>query len=376
MTVETLNEAINGVDEHMVEQALEIKSTDKRRIKYLAVAAVLAVCFLGTAVGAHFVKTPVNYNDKSGGETGESIQAHREIKINGTGFTEEEIKQLIKENKEHIIEAVCFEYGLENVSIAVSIKGYSHVVCGNENTLNLDAVTLPVTVNDEIVANIEVVRVKEETVFTLGIGGEKWKKYGDALKKYPDEKIVFAFAGSGAAEVIILPDNSLISVTQDAAKLFGQGASWYSLLKTQYNTLSFNELKENVILLDEIDEATTKDKNTTAAVKEEKETQATVNHSKSMYLSTVFIEAMGNSGKKLSNEQTARITALMNDLSLQERKTPNSREFPNGGGIILRTGEDEYIFYSSQIINLNGRYYKADEASYENLIIPLTELLV
>ncbi len=373
MTVETLNKAINGVDENMVEQALTQKPAVKKAVKYVAIAAAFMLCLLGGARWL-FNALPLD-TDKSGGETSESINAKSEIKISGVGFTAEEIERLIAENKEHITQAVYFEYGLDNVAVGVSTKGYSHVVCGEENSINLDAITLPVVANGNIVANIELVKTNGETVFTLNIGGEKWGKYNEALLEEPDRQVAFAFAGNGAGEVIILPNNSTISVTGDSASLFSEGENWYSLLKTEYNSLSYNELEENLLILDEASQAIL-EQETEASEKETSSSQNNSSYSQEkMYLSTQFAESMGKAAKALNSNKAEQIADLLSELNLQERDTPKTADFPTGGGIILRNGEDEYIFYSSEIIELNGKYYETDDISFNNLIQPLTEIL-
>ncbi len=244
-----LYNSINEIDDDLICQA-NISPTHKNKLtrNWLSIAAVF-VFTICIGLGLHVYNQDVL--DSMGGNQPNYISENTEVTYRGTGFSQQEIEQLIDSEKENIVSIICDEYGLIDESVSIYTKGYSHITYGKELSVNLDALTLPILVNGEIRANIELVRVDNEIIHTINIGGDKWGIYNDTLKNNPESEIAFAFLGDTAGEVMILPDNSVVAVTHDANNYFDKESELYSLLKTEYNLLKISDLKNpnNLIVL-------------------------------------------------------------------------------------------------------------------------------
>ncbi len=244
-----LYNSISEIDDDLICQANIFPAHKHKLIRNMASIAAVVIFTICIGIGTHVYNQDVP--DSMGGNQPDYISENTKISYIGTGFTQQEIEQLIDSEKENIVSIICDEYGLIDESISIYTKGYSHITCGEELSVNLDALTLPILVNNEIRANIELVRVDNEIIHTINIGGDKWGIYNDTLKNNPESEIAFAFLGDTAGEVVILPDNSAVAVTQDANSNFDTETEWYSLLKTEYNSFSLNDLKneDNLLVL-------------------------------------------------------------------------------------------------------------------------------
>ena len=258
MTVEMFDNAINGIRPELIEEAVNISPAPVRKpvYKYAAVAAVFVLCVAGGALTiSHFNNTKINVtpdisdidgNDIYGGEIGDSTYGNtgtasvsdgRPV-VKGVAYTDDEITSLIEANKDIIAMNISAEYGRFGDEVQILTKGYCHVVLGETNSVDLDYLTLPVCIDNQIVGNIEVFRYNGEIMYTLNAGGDKWSVMNEALA-YADG-IAFVFGGS-ACETAIAPDNTVFEITHDAKSTITAG---YDLLATEYNTFSRSELND------------------------------------------------------------------------------------------------------------------------------------
>lgn len=256
MTIKMFDNAINGIRPELIEEAANISPAPVRKpfYRYAAVAAVFALCVVGGALAAsHITRTPtgttseisnIGGNELYGGEVGDSTYGNTNVDavsdgkpiVKGTAYTDDEIISLIDANKEIIAMNISAEYNRFGDEVQIFTKGYYHVVLGETNCVDLDYLTLPVCIDNQIVGNIEVFRYNGEVMYTLNAGGDKWDTMNEALA-YSDN-IAFVFGGS-ACETAIAPDNTVFEITHNAKSALTAG---YDLLATEYNTFSRSEL--------------------------------------------------------------------------------------------------------------------------------------
>ena len=256
MTIEMFDNAVNGIRPELIEEAALISPVPVRKpvYKYAAVAAVFALCVAwGALAVSHISNTStstapdmsnIGENELYGGDIIDSTYGNTDISsasdgtpiVRGTAYTDDEITSLIEANKDIIAMNISAEYGRFGDEVQIFTKGYYHVVLGETNCVDLDYLTLPVCIDNQIVGNIEVFRQNGETMYSLNVGGNKWNAINEALA-YSD-KIAFVFGGS-ACETAIAPDNTVFEITQDAKNTVTAG---YDLLATEYNTFSRSEL--------------------------------------------------------------------------------------------------------------------------------------
>jgi len=241
-----LYEAINEIDDDLIISANVYRlHTKKNKLIWASAAAVFVL--LSIVFSYQLLRSE---NQISMGENLPlNISENASVSYIGTGFSKQEILKVIEANKESIISIVEDEYSLTNAKIFIYTKGYRHITCGEKFAINLDSITLPILVNNKILANIEIVRSADETVFTINFGGDRWNKYNAILTENPKSELVFAFLGNTASEVIVLSDNSVIGITQDADIYLDKNVKWYSKLKTPYNTLTSEDLYDAQNLL-------------------------------------------------------------------------------------------------------------------------------
>lgn len=96
-------------------------------------------------------------------------------------------------------------------------------------------------------------------------------------------------------------------------------------------------------------------------------------------INTQFNEQKGFVAKEISSDERNEIILLLNRLKLSLIDKPQSNQFPIGGGITMycynNNSVEKYIFYTKDIIEYNGNYYKGDSTSYNNLISLCSEIL-
>ena len=258
MTIKMFDNAINGIRPELIEEAANISPAPVKKpfYRYAAVAAVFALCVVGGALAAsHITRTPtgttseisnIGGNELYGGNVNDSLYGNEfsvttpnsKPEIKGTPFTDNEIIAFIEENKEHITCTISAEYQIIGEEIQLFTKGYYHVVLSETNCVDLDFLTLPICVDNKIIANLELSRYNGEIIYTINAGGDKWATMNEALE-YSDN-IAFVFGGF-ANEVAIAPDNTVFEITPYANNFVTAG---YDLLATEYNLFSQSMLMD------------------------------------------------------------------------------------------------------------------------------------
>lgn len=243
MTIEMFNNALNGIHADLIEEAAHITAVPKRKplFKIMPVAAALALCAaVGAFAASHIKLSDIGNNSNIyGGATKETDNSAGTPAIKGNAYTDDEIISLIENNKEIIALNVSAEYNKFGKEIQIFTKGYYHAVLGEVNCVDLDYLTLPVCIDSQIVANIEVFRYNDEINYTLNAGGDKWSIINDALN-YSDN-IAFVF-GNSASEIAIAPDNTVFEITHNAISTLTAG---YDILATEYNTFSYSIISDS-----------------------------------------------------------------------------------------------------------------------------------
>lgn len=260
MTAEMFDNAINGIRPELIEEAAHISpiAVKKPIYKYAAAAAVFALCVVGwNVVSAHFTHTvttnlpdvsDIGVSSQYGGNTssslyentGDNVSATNKPIIKGTAYTNDEVVSLIEANKNIIALNISAEYGRFGDEVQIFTKGYYHTILGEINCVDLDYLTLPVCIDNQIVGNVEVFRNNGEVMYTLNTGGDKWDVINEALA-YSDN-IAFVFGGNNVSEIAVSPDNTVFEITKDAKYTLTGG---YDLIATEYNTFSKATLYED-----------------------------------------------------------------------------------------------------------------------------------
>lgn len=254
MTVEMFNNAINGINAEIIEECayIDIKSRHRlaAKVRYASIAAAFVLCVCAGVFAATYfsgISSPnaiadeydLGRNIYGAGISDLDISCDGKLSITGTGFTDEEIYSLVENNKEIVAANVSGEYDCFGSEIQIYTKGYCHAVLGEKNYVHLDYLTLPVCVDNRIVANLEVYKANGELLYTLNVGGDKWDIINEALEY--DDEIAFVFAGY-TSEAAIAPDNTIFEITYDSKGTLTAG---YDLIATEYNTFSRSVLYDS-----------------------------------------------------------------------------------------------------------------------------------
>ncbi len=257
MTKEFLAKAIGEIDPRFIDNAVknDRKSNIKLfRTKYAAVAAVF-VLVIGTAIfslsGAlkdfifktdgYLVSTEGFVASVGEGSfhplSGEYKTMLTPAEVTGNGYTDEQLKKYVEENKNTVIQTVIAEYGEITGELRIYTKGYCHASIGENNTVNRDYVTLPITLDGKIIATMEVYTVDGVISNSVNIGGNTWNTRNRIFEENPQGDIVFAWFG-GIFETAITEDNKIYSLISEENNSLKSDKDWYSVLKTDYNTFS------------------------------------------------------------------------------------------------------------------------------------------
>ncbi len=260
MTRKTISVAIGDVDNKYVEEVMNFRA--KKKVSHIMRIGALAACFcicvmLGVGIwkSGIFDKTELTADGGIAGVEFDGVTWEKtKATVSGKKFSEEEIENYITENSEYIVFVLQKEYDFSIESISIYKNGIYHVSLGENNTVILDSVTLPVLVNGEIYASVSIVRDGRDYVTSINFGGNTWKNYNKILFENPDTEVVFAYLPEATGEIMILPDNTFVNPAVGAVKSpIDRGnpeMDWYSLLKTEYNTLSKSEISEQENLVE------------------------------------------------------------------------------------------------------------------------------
>lgn len=247
-----LNEAINSIDDDLISNAHSNISNKKSYKKYLAIAAVFTVVIVAVVVGSKFSEKPIIGVEKTetttdtlyfGGAHSEEI-SDGDIVVEGTAFTDDEIVKYLEEHKYDIVGAIAAEYSDFESEYRITTKGYCHVSLGATNTLHLNAVTLPVSVNGKIVSNVTVLKEGDRIIQSISLRGEGFNKLNRIIEDNKDAELAFFYV-DGMTEVVILPSNSFHIISGRTSVSLDDNVDYYGRYKTDKNVFSYGILTDD-----------------------------------------------------------------------------------------------------------------------------------
>lgn len=375
MTVEMFDNAINGINAELIEECAYIDIEPRHRwaakVRYISIAAAFVLCVCGGAFAiTHLVNNHVSApsaiggNEFYGGNVSNLNLSDGELAITGNGFTDEDIYSLVENNKEVIALNVSAEYDCFGSEIQIYTKGYYHVVLGEKNYVDLDYLTLPVCVDNRIVANLEVFKADEELLYTFNAGGDKWDIINEALEY--DNKIAFVFSGGYASEIAIAPDNTIFEVTYDSKGTLTAG---YNLVATEYNTFSRSVLYDNNNYITAVSKTTIRKNTQTEENSETPIISPNVSGDGDVLLIAALMSQMGKTPLRVSKDESALLIQMLNEIQMQLIDQPDPMNIPCGGGYIIEIeGEEKYELLGGRYVKIGDSYYydnngKSDELS-------------
>ncbi|MCR5551998.1 MAG: YobA family protein, partial [Oscillospiraceae bacterium] len=263
MTKEELSRGIQEIDADLVAEAAfdahtpepgrakepaRVLVAKKRRSGLRAVGVLAAALAVVVAVSAIVAWKPFSRHKPadeaklSGDGCGALYQmtAHETVRVEGSGFSEEELREYVQSQAGTIAAAVRAEYGITG-EIRVCTKGFSRAALGKQNVLNRDSLFLPITRDGTIIGALEVFRADGKPGSSVALGGDVWASWNRVFAEHPDEDLVFVLAG-GAVDTAITKDNRVLEIGEGGGRFLDAGVNWYDLLKTEYNVFSAKEL--------------------------------------------------------------------------------------------------------------------------------------
>lgn len=269
MNINFLIEAVNCVDDELIEEA--VLSSKKRNYiyKYLAAAAAVTIVLIAAAAGIKYFDLPVdtgegnttsNYVESEtteslfgmggisetfvdGGNGNHGNISDSEVVVEGTGFTEEEIRKFVEEKKYELIGAVACEYGNFDDIYKISTVGYCHVSLGETNVLKRDYVTLPITLNDKIVADITLFKSDGEKRYDITVRSRAFDTLNKIFAENPESEIAFFYVDL-FVELAITPSNKIYNIYDKLTNSLEENVDYYGKFKTDYNIFSLEKLKD------------------------------------------------------------------------------------------------------------------------------------
>lgn len=120
--------------------------------------------------------------------------------------------------------------------------------------------------------------------------------------------------------------------------------------------------------------------NETTAESMKPDYNVSVNSDCKITVTTALNQQMGKSPIKPDNATKDKIIGYVNQLSLTEISKPESSEFPIGGAMVLCVNSTSgktatYSFYSKDLIEIDGKYYKDSSDAYDSLVSIITGIL-
>ncbi len=264
MTKEELSRGIQEIDADLVAEAAfdahtpepgrakepaRVLVAKKRRSGLRAMGVLAAALAVVVAVSAIVAWKPFSRHKPadeaklSGDGCGALYQmtAHETVRVEGSGFSEEELREYVQSQAGTIAAAVRAEYGITG-EIRVCTKGFSRAALSNhQNVLNRDSVFLPITKDGRIIGALEVFRADGKPGSSVALGGDGWERWNKLFDEHPDEDLVFVLV-CGEIDTAIAPNNWVLEIGEGGPGHMDAGVNWYDLLKTEYNVFSAKEL--------------------------------------------------------------------------------------------------------------------------------------
>ncbi len=244
-----LNEAINSIDDDLISNAHSNISNKKSYKKYLAIAAVFTVVIVAVVVGSKFSEKPIIGVEKTetttdsiyyGGAESEKI-SNGDIVVSGIAFTYDEIIEYLEKYKYDIVGAIAAEYSDFDSEYSISTKGYYHISLGETNTLDLNVITLPISVNGKIVASVTLMKNGEEIIQSISARGEGFDRLNKVLNDNKETEFAFFFV-DGMTEIAISPTNEIFIIKGKTSISLGDNIDFYGKYKTDKNVFSYKLL--------------------------------------------------------------------------------------------------------------------------------------
>lgn len=386
MNINFLIEAVNCVDDELIEEA--VLSSKKRNYiyKYLAAAAAVTIVLIAAAAGIKYFDLPVdtgegnttsNYVESEtteslfgmggnsetfidGGNGNHGNISDSEVVVEGTGFTEEEIRKFVEEKKYELIGAVACEYGNFDDIYKISTVGYCHVSLGKTNVLKRDYVTLPITLNDKIVADITLFKSDGEKRYDITVRSRAFDTLNKIFAENPESEIAFFYVDL-FVELAITPSNKIYNIYDKLTNSLEENVDYYGKFKTDYNTFSLEKLtdennsisvkpkyEENLANVDDYTVETEEELVQSSLVATTKKAEIEISIADLFSKEIVSVER-GNSYmlmenrpfEKCTKEQAEAIKGYVSDMKLV---VPEETEMYYGGGGIAKLNYSDGTF--------------------------------
>ncbi len=383
MNINFLIEAVNCVDDELIEEAVLSSKKRNNTYKYFAAAAAVAVVLIAAAAGIKYFDLPVDSGEGNattnkafaditetteklyfgiggnsetfidGGDGNHGNISDSEVVVEGTGFTEEEIRKFVEEKKYELIGAVACEYGNFDDIYKISTVGYCHVSLGETNVLKRDYVTLPITLNDKIVADITLFKSDGEKRYDITVRSKAFDTLNKIFAENPESEIAFFYVDL-FIELAITPTNKIYNIYDKLTNSLEENVDYYGKFKTDYNTFSLEKLtneNNSISVKPKYEENLANAENHNEEIKEEESFQnnpvvTTKKNEIDISIDDLFSKEIvsverGNgymllsnkSFDKCTNEQAETIKGYVSDMKLV---VPEKTEMYYGGGGIAK----------------------------------------
>lgn len=236
----------------------QVRPAKHQWIRYAAIAtAAVALAIVGVAI--YFNMRPIEEPEPSetystivvtptgidpnetlapGGLTGDGgkldfVIDTSPVSIIGTGYSLDEVTDLISNDKQIIGMTVAAETGCFGEELRIYLDGFSIVSLGDENVLDRDYASLPICKGTRVIGFVDLFKVDDEIHYSISAGGTSWDAINAALEY---GEVAFAYVGFG--EVAIAEDNRVFEITEGISDLLPAEKDWFSVIRTDMNTYS------------------------------------------------------------------------------------------------------------------------------------------
>lgn len=247
-----LNEAIDLIDDDLISNAYSNNNIGKSYKKYFAIAAAVAIVVIAAVIAVNNTGNKPSLSATEAETTTDTLYfggAHSEeisdgdIVVEGTALTDDEIVKYLEEHKYDIVGAIAAEYSDFESEYRIITKGYCHVSLGATNTLHLNAVTLPVSVNGKIVSNVTVLKEGGRIIQSISLRGEGFNRLNRIIEDNKETELAFFYV-DGMTEVVILPSNSFHIISGRTSVSLDDNVDYYGKYKTDKNVFSYEILTD------------------------------------------------------------------------------------------------------------------------------------
>ena len=259
MTTPKIAIALDHIDDGLLDGAINYKPK-KLYVKRYRICCLAAVVCLCLAAGSIWF-TAVKFSGQTA-ESGTGLEETEGLSISaviteGTGFTEEEIKNFLSENEEGILSSVGENedapdgYDGEAETAAakiaenavISTSGYRHVnVTEDENILDLDYLNFLIIDDGSILGYVTLYRYDGMINYNVTCGGTWGSTLTKLLTDNPDEEFVLIYIGY--VEIAIASDNTIYFLNGEIDGFFEEGVDYYTAYKCEENTINSSILDQ------------------------------------------------------------------------------------------------------------------------------------